>query len=57
MVKVKGKDKFFEHHTMEAYWMKGGIPPRILNLGTKLSGQLHNPVTLPLGKESMVPVG
>jgi hypothetical protein len=44
---------------MKAYWRSGGIAPHILDLGIKMevSGQLHAPATLLLGKEPLVPVG
>jgi hypothetical protein len=34
----KGKDVpvlLTEHHDMKAYWISGGIAPRILDLGTR----------------------
>jgi hypothetical protein len=41
---------------MKTYWGNGGIDPRILDLGTSGSGQLHTPAALPAGKEPLVPI-
>jgi len=41
---------------MKVYWESGGTAPRILRHSMEVSGQIHASVTLPLGKESPVPV-
>jgi hypothetical protein len=42
---------------MKADWGSGYIAPRILDLGTRWSGQLHALASLPPGKEPLVPIG
>jgi hypothetical protein len=42
---------------MKAYWGSGCIVSRILDLGTRWGGQLHDPAALPRGKEPLVPIG
>jgi len=42
---------------MKAYWESGGIAPCILDLGTRLNGQLHTLAALPPEKEPLVPTG
>jgi len=40
---------------MEVYWGNGGTVSRILDVGTRWSGQLHAPAALTPGKEPLVP--
>jgi hypothetical protein len=42
---------------MKTYWGSEGIAPRILDLGTRLSGQFYAPAALLPGKEPLVPIG
>jgi hypothetical protein len=41
---------------MKAYWGNVGIAPRIVNLGIRLSGQLHAPAALPQEKSPWYPL-
>jgi hypothetical protein len=44
-----------EHHTMNVYWGKGGISPRIFDL-LEVSGQFHVSADLSAGKEALIPI-
>jgi hypothetical protein len=48
-----------KHHAKTAYWESGGIAPLILRPWhlIEVSGQLHAPAALPLGKAPLVPIG